>query len=318
MAQISVVIPVYKAENSLRELYGRLTASLTKIADNYEILFIEDCGTDNSWDIIVELAKQDERVHGFKLTRNFGQHAATICGFSKASGRWIITMDDDLEQNPNDIPLLYSKTKEGYDLVYGIYSQRTHSFWRNVTSAIAKRLFRLAIPNLNYEYTSFRIIRRDIATKLTDFDSPFPFIDGYLSWLTNNYASVEVEHGKRTNGKSNYSLRELVLHMMNIFVTFSDLPLRIASWLGLATFFIGLLGLIIIITQRLIGQITVSGYTSLMVVITFFGGLQMLLLGCIGEYLGRINFKSSKKPLYLVGKQTESETQRAEKTIQDE
>lgn len=318
MAQISVVIPVYKAENSLRELYEQLTASLAKITDNYEILFIEDCGTDNSWDIIVELAKQDKRVHGFKLTRNFGQHAATICGFSKASGRWIITMDDDLEQNPDDIPLLYSKTKEGYDLVYGIYSQRTHSFWRNVTSAIAKKLFRLAIPNLNYEYTSFRIIRRDIATKLADFDSPFPFVDGYLSWLTNNYAFVEVEHGKRLDGKSNYSFRKLVLHMMNIFVTFSDLPLRIASWLGLATFFIGLLGLIIIITQRLIGQITVSGYTSLMVLVTFFGGLQMLLLGCIGEYLGRINFKSSKKPLYLVGKQTESETQRAEKSIQDE
>jgi len=318
VAQISVVIPVYKAENSLRELYERLTASLTKIADNYEILFIEDCGTDNSWDIIVELAKQDKRVHGFKLTRNFGQHAATICGFSKASGRWIITMDDDLEQNPDDIPLLYSKTKEGYDLVYGIYSQRTHSFWRNATSAIAKRLFRLAIPNLNYEYTSFRIIRRDIATKLADFDSPFPFIDGYLSWLTNNYAFVEVEHGKRLDGKSNYSFRKLVLHMMNIFVTFSDLPLRIASWIGLVTSLVGLLGLIIIITQRLIGQITVSGYTSLMVLVTFFFVLQMLLLGCIGEYLGRINFKSSKKPLYLVGKQTESETQRAEKTIQDE
>ena len=300
MTHISVIIPVYKAENCLHELYRRLQGSLEVISNDFEIILVEDGGGDRSWSIIVELAKLDERVKGIKLSRNFGQHAATICGISKASGEWIITIDDDLEQSPEDIYSLYEKANEGYHLVYGVYKYRSHSFWRNITSQFARILFKIAIPTLNYDYTSFRIIKKEIAKNLAHFDAPFPFIDGYLSWLTHNYAIVTVKHYNRASGHSNYTFLKLLTHTLNIFVTFSDLPLRCVTWVGLISFLIGVFLSFLIVANRLIGGITVSGYTSIITSLIIFSGLQLLVLGIIGEYLSRINFKTSKKPLFLV------------------
>lgn len=303
MALISVVIPVYRSEQTLPKLYQRLTVALERVTPDFEILLVEDCGGDGSWEVIKELTQRDQRVRGIKLSRNFGQHAATICGFSRSVGEWVITLDDDLEQNPDEIPALFAKAQEGYQLVYGVYGQRAHSLWRNLTSEIARRMFRFAIPSLNYEYTSFRVINGRLARELSQFDSPFPFVDGYLSWLTNSCASVRVAHAHRDQGRSNYSFRKLVVHTVNIFVTFSDLPLRLASWIGLGAFFVGMVWLAAILLGRLLGGITVSGYASVMAGIILFSGLQLLILGVFGEYLGRINFKSSKKPLYLIGEE---------------
>ena len=303
--KISIVVPVYRSQATLPELYYRVAATIEPIDPHFELILVEDCGGDNSWKMIQELANNDSRVRGIQLSRNFGQHAATICGFSNARGEWVITLDDDLEQAPEFIPRLYSKACEGHDLVYGIYPERTHKSWRNITSRLARWLFDKAIPSLNYAYTSFRCIRGDLARHLVKFDSPFPFVDGYLSWLTNRYAAVEVEHGTRVNGVSNYTLKKLITHTINIFVTFSDLPLRMASWLGLATFVIGMLWLMLILGRFFFGGISVSGYASTMAGILLFGGVQLLVLGIFGEYLGRMNFKSSRKPLYLVGDTTD-------------
>jgi glycosyltransferase involved in cell wall biosynthesis len=304
MAHLSVVIPVFKAEKCLEELHARLTAALCTITEDYEVILVEDCGGDRSWEIICELSQRDKRVKGIQFSRNFGQHAATLCGISKANGEWIVTMDDDLEQSPEDISTLLQKAREGYSIVYGVYPQRTHTLWRNLTSELARRLFRLAIPSLNHEYTSFRVIEKNIAKAVCEFDSPFPFIDGYLSWLSNNYATVEVEHSARAQGTSNYNFRKLFTHTINIFVTFSDLPLKMASWVGLCSFMVGMVWLAIIVLSRLFGGIMVSGFSSLMAGIVLFGGIQMLILGIFGEYLGRMNFKSSKKPLFLIGQET--------------
>jgi len=311
MPEISVVIPVYRAQRSLHELYRRLTAALEQVAADFEIIFVEDCGGDRSWEIICELAEQDGRVQGVQFSRNFGQHAATICGFSRATGDRIITLDDDLEQRPEDIAELCRKADEGYALVYGVYRERSHSWWRNLTSEFARKLFRIAIPSLNHEYTSFRLVERTLAQKLCDFDSPFPFVDGYLSWVTNNYSTVDVPHEFRAHGTSNYNLRKLLTHTINIFVTFSDLPLRMASWIGLGSFLVGMLWRVGIVLARLMGGITVSGFASLMAGIILFGGIQLLILGVMGEYLGRINFKSSRKPLFLVGRETGRQPGRA-------
>lgn len=302
---ISVVIPVYRAERTLRELYQRLVQSLSEIALSFEIIFVEDNGGDNSWEVISEIAAKDKRVLGIRLSRNFGQHAATICGFEHARGDWVATLDDDLEQPPEYLSDLYSKAQEGYDVVYGIYSVRTHKAWRNVTSDVARWLFNKAIPSLNHAYTSYRLIRGGIARGLTKFDSPYPFVDGYLSWLTNRYATVVVDHGERAHGTSNYNFRKLLTHTINIFVTFSDLPLRLASWVGLLFFLLGIGWFSAIVLGRLLGLITVSGFASMMAGIVLFGGIQLLILGIFGEYLGRMNFKSSHKPLYVVSRITE-------------
>ncbi len=303
IVEVSVVVPVYRSAGTLRQLHQRLSASLQALLHDYEIILVEDCGQDRSWDVIEELAAADSRVRGVRLTRNFGQHAATICGIAHTSGRWVITLDDDLEQRPEDIPALLAKARQGVDLVYGIYARRTHSAWRNVTSAVARKLFRIAIPTLNYDYTSFRVISGSIARTLVNFDSPFPFVDGYLSWLTNSYGCVEVAHDQRTDGGSNYNFRKLLTHTINIFVTFSDLPLRFASWIGIGSFVVGMLWLAGIVAGRLLGGITVSGFASLMAGIVLFGGMQLLILGIIGEYLGRMNFKSSRKPLFLISEE---------------
>jgi undecaprenyl-phosphate 4-deoxy-4-formamido-L-arabinose transferase len=300
---ISIVVPVYRSAGMLPELHRRLTEALTQLNEDYEILLVEDCGGDNSWEVIEAISQRDAHVRGIKLSRNFGQHAATICGISKAQGKYIITLDDDLEHPPEAISQLIAKAREGYALVYGVFRNRTHSTWRNLTSELARRAFNRAIPTLNYEYTSFRIIESGIAKALAEFDSPFPFVDGYLSWLTNNYAKVEVPHCQRAEGTSNYNFRKLLIHTINIFVTFSDLPLRMASYIGFIFFLIGMAWLGVILFGKLFGIITVSGFASIMAAIVLFGGIQLLILGVFGEYIGRMNFKSSKKPLFLISRE---------------
>jgi undecaprenyl-phosphate 4-deoxy-4-formamido-L-arabinose transferase len=303
---LSIVVPVYRSAQTLRELHRRIAAAVEPLDPHFELILVEDCGGDDSWQVIEAIAQEDPRVRGIRLSRNFGQHAATICGFAHARGQWIATLDDDLEQAPEYLPALYQKAQQGYDLVYGVYPERTHKSWRNLTSYVARWLFNKAIPSLNYAYTSYRMIRGDIARALTQFDSPFPFVDGYLSWLTNRYATVEVPHGTRAHGSSNYTFRKLLTHTINIFVTFSDLPLRLASWIGLMFFLVGMGWLGGIVIGRLFGWITVSGFASIMAAIILFGGIQLLILGIFGEYLGRMNFKSSRKPLFLVGQTTTS------------
>ena len=304
--KVSVVIPVYRSQLTLPELHRRLVQALETFEPSFEIILVEDCGPDDSWQVICDLASMDNRVRGIQLSRNYGQHAATICGISKAKGDWIVTLDDDLEQAPELLPQLYRKAMEGFDLVYGVYPKRTHKSWRNATSALARWLFRIAIPSLNFSYTSFRVIRGDLARELQRFDSPFPFVDGYLSWLTHRCAFVEVPHGDRENGTSNYTFSNLFSHTINIFVTFSDLPLRLASWIGLTTFMVGMGWLAIIGLRYFFVGISVSGFASIMVAILLFGGVQLLVLGIFGEYLGRMNFKSSGKPLFLVVRATDS------------
>lgn len=298
--ELSVVIPVYQSKGTLEELLLRVVKSCQVNDIDVEILMVEDCGRDESWDVIEALAADQPMLRGIRLSRNFGQHAATICGVAAARGHWIATIDDDLEQPPEKLPELLEKAKEGYDLVYGVYPERTHAAWRNITSHLARVLFKLAIPTLNDTYTSMRVIRGDLARELKRFDSPFPFIDGYLSWLTNRCAYVEVSHQPRPAGKSNYTFNKLFTHTLNIFVTFSDAPLKLASNVGLFFSLIGFSALVVILIGRLVGTITAVGYASVMATILAVGGVQLFVLGIFGEYIGRINFKISRKPLYLV------------------
>lgn len=301
---ISVVVPVYRSAATLTKLADRLLQSLRAMGMPFEILFVEDCGGDDSWNVIQQLAQQHQEIRGMQLSGNFGQHAATICGAAHSRGRWVATIDDDLEQAPEDLVRLLEKAKEGFDLIYGVYPARSHSLWRNASSALARRAFKVAIPSLNFDYTSLRMIDGNLARALAKFDTPSPFIDGYLSWMTNRYATVEVRHLSREDGRSNYTFAKLLRHTINIFVAFSDLPLRIASWLGLFAFVGGMVWLAAILLSKLLGGITVSGFTSVMAAVTMFSGIQLLILGIIGEYVGRINFKSSRKPSFVVARDT--------------
>lgn len=301
----SVVVPVYRGAQSIGELQRRLVAALGSLNESHEIIFVDDRGSEENWPAIEALCAAHPFVRGIRLSRNFGQHAATLCGISHARGEWIVTIDEDLEQPPESVPELIRIAQKGHLVVYGVNDERSHAWWRNVTSEVGRSLFKFAIPSLNREYTSFRVIHRSVAKGLERFQSPFTFIDGYISWITHNYATVVVPHDTRSHGSSSYSVRMLVSHMINIFVTFSDLPLRVATWLGLGASVGGAAWGIFILVARLTGAVGVSGYASIMAGMTFLGGLQLLILGIFGEYLARINFKTASMPLFLVEREIE-------------
>lgn len=301
----SVVVPVYRGAQSIGELQRRLVAALEPLNGSHEIIFVDDRGSTENWPAIEALCAAHPFVRGIRLSRNFGQHAATLCGISHARGEWIVTIDEDLEQPPESVPELLRMAQQGHLVVYGVNDERSHAWWRNVTSEVGRSLFKFAIPSLNREYTSFRVIHYSVAKGLERFQSPFTFIDGYISWITHNYATVVVPHDTRPHGSSSYSVRMLVSHMINIFVTFSDLPLRVATWLGLGASLGGAIWGIFILVARLSGAVGVSGYASIMAGMTFLGGLQLLILGIFGEYLARINFKTASMPLFLVEREIE-------------
>lgn len=302
--RVSVVVPVYRGARSIGPLQQRIDAALADTPGGHEIIFVDDRGGDNSWDVIKALSDTHPHVRGIRLSRNFGQHAATLCGISNARGELIATIDEDLEQPPESLPALLAKAEDGYPVVYGVTEQRSHARWRNLTSEVGRSLFKFAIPSLNREYTSFRVIHRSVAVGLQRFQSPFTFIDGYISWITNHYATVVVPHDERADGSSSYNLRKLIVHMVNIFVTFSDLPLRVATWLGLGASVGGAIWGMVILIAKLTGALGVGGYASIMAGMTFLGGIQLLILGIFGEYLARINFKTASMPLFLVEQET--------------
>lgn len=304
LPSVSVVVPVYRGADSIGELFRRLQQTFCNSEENFEVIFVDDRGSEENWPAITALAATFVEANGIRLSRNFGQHAATLCGIARARGEWIVTIDEDLEQPPESVPALLSKAREGHLVVYGVNEKRSHAWWRNATSELGRSAFKFAIPSLNREYTSFRVIHQSVAKGLERFQSPFTFIDGYISWITNTYATVVVPHHDGAHATSSYNLRKLIAHMANIFVTFSDLPLRIATWLGIGASVGGGLWGASILVSKLLGIVSASGYTSIMAGMTFLGGLQLLILGIFGEYIARINFKTASMPLFLVEQET--------------
>lgn len=297
---VSIVVPVYAGHGALPELVERVAASMRTAALAWELILVDDRGHTQSWPVIERLAKQHAQVQGLRLSKNFGQHAATICGIEHARGRWIVTMDDDLEHPPEAIADMLAAGGEERPLVYGVFPQRTHSGFRNLSSELMRWTLKRAFPDLNESYSSFRAIHANLAAQLPALHLNRPYIDGMLSWMTSSVGTVEVEHGHREHGKSAYTLRKLLSHAVNIFVTFSSLPLRIASYGGAALAFVSFLYMMYVVFGYFSGRITEPGYTSLMSVILFACGIQLLILGVLGEYVGKLMGAAYRKPPYLV------------------
>jgi polyisoprenyl-phosphate glycosyltransferase len=285
---VSVVVPVYAGASALAELARRLDASMSSASLTHELILVDDRGDPRAWLVICEVSRERPEVRGFRLGRNFGQHAATTCGIAHARGAWIVTMDDDLEHPPESVPKLVEACDAEHPLVYGVFPTRTHARYRNITSGLMRWTLKKAFPDLNDSYTSFRAMRAPLARELVRFSMSRPYIDGILSWVTTSVATVDVSHGARQHGESAYTLKRLISHAVNIFVTFSQLPLRIASYGGALLASISFAYLLYIICGRLTGTITNPGYTSLMSVVLFACGVQLVILGVLGEYIGRL------------------------------
>lgn len=298
----SIVIPVYNSEATLEELCNRVQSVFEKITDNIEIIFVDDGSYDSSWDKMKWLRSKDKRVKIIQLMRNYGQHNALMCGFRFAQGEYVITMDDDLQNPPEEIPKLIDKISEEYDLVYGEYMSKKHSWFRNTGSELIQLLYK-KVFDVNNNLTAFRIIKRELVESILKYDKNYVFIDGLLAWNTKKIGYIDVEHHERTSGRSGYNLKKLITLSMNMVTNFSIIPLQATSILGLLFAVIGFIMGILFLIKKIIFGIPVTGYTSLIVAITIFSGIQLLSLGLIGEYLGRVHLNVNNKPQFLIRKQ---------------
>jgi len=304
---LSVIVPVYKSVECLPDLYRRLRESLSGPGLDYEIILVEDGGDDGSWEFIAGLAERDPRVKAVKLSRNFGQHNALLCGIRAAERAIIVTIDDDLQNPPEEIPALLRKLDEGYDVVYGAPDRERHGMIRNMASVITKMVLQGAMGAATARKVSaFRAFRTRLRAAFEHFHGPYLSVDVLLTWGTSRFASIIVRHDSRRAGVSHYTLGKLFNHAMNMMTGFSTLPLRLASWMGFAFTFLGLLVLAYVVGRFLIQGGGVPGFPFLASIIAIFSGAQLFALGVIGEYLARMHLRSLSKPPYVVEARTGS------------
>lgn len=298
---ISIVVPVYRSEAMLRLLVTRLRAVCIELAQPFEIILVNDGSPDNSWCEISALASDDPHVLGIDLTRNYGQHNALLCGVRAARHNVIITLDDDLQNPPEEIPVLLTKLDEGYDVVYGTPRQGAHGRYRRVASWLTKVVLQHGMGAANATaVSSFRAFRTPVRNAFAHYNSPDVSIDVLLTWGTSRFASVPVHHAARASGASNYTFMKLVTHAFSLVTGFSLLPLQLATWLGFVFTLIGLLIAVYVLLNFLVHGGAVPGFTFLACLIAIFSGVQLFALGMIGEYLARVHFRTMGRPSYMV------------------
>ncbi len=302
--KLSVVIPVYNGEQTLNLLNEDLFSFFNEQTYDYEVVYVYDCGDDNSWDELLKLKKKfNEKITLVHLSRNYGQHNALIAGFEVATGDYIVTMDEDLQHLPTDIEkLLVKQAEDDYDVVYGSYFVKKHKFIRNITSNLLRKLLSIAIPELHQDYSAYRLLKASVAKHMLEMRNSYTFLDGYISWITNHIESVQVEHKERKAGNSSYSFKKLIKHSINIFVTFSDLPIRLLTYSSFLVFILTIIYTICLIARKLLYNDLMQGYPSLIITIGFGMSLILLGLGVIGEYIYRNNLKTTKRPSYIIKK----------------
>ncbi len=298
---ISVVVPVYKAESCLQELYRRLVASLESVSEHFEIILVEDCGGDGSWSIIERLCKADPRVKGVQFSRNFGQHYGITAGIDRSSGEWVVVMDCDLQDRPEEIPRLYKKAQEGFDVVVARRIKTRQPFTKRVTSKVFYHVFRyLADIDFGESGGNFRIMSRNVVRNFRRMGEQLRFFSGLVQWMGFPTASIDVEHADRFEGKSSYTFRKLWKLSVDAIVAYSDKPLRIVVRLGFLMSFLAFADAIFFFIWTVMYGSNVPGWNSLIVSLFFIGGIIIFVLGIIGIYLGKTFDESKRRPLYIV------------------
>ncbi|MFC1718248.1 glycosyltransferase family 2 protein [Candidatus Poribacteria bacterium] len=303
--EYSIVVPVYNSTDILDELHDRVKSVFRDITENYEIILVDDCSRDDSWEKMQILREKDERVKIIHLSRNSGQHNATLCGFGHCSGNYIITLDDDLQNPPEEIPKLIEKILEGYMIVMGKYKRKRHSIFRNLLTKTFHRLVHaiLEIPRDIY-MSSFAIYRDKVIKYVVSIRSSYVFLPAFTfrSVSADEVATVEVNHDERKIGKSNYNLLKMFKLSLNLIINFSSLPLTLIGIFGFITSVMSIgYGTMVFIKKVLDPDYGVTGWNSLIVAVTFLGGAILMSVGVIGEYLRRILTEISGREQYIIG-----------------
>jgi undecaprenyl-phosphate 4-deoxy-4-formamido-L-arabinose transferase len=295
---LSIVVPVYRGEAYVEPLVERLATSLPKFAKQYEVILVNDGSPDNSWAVIDRMAKKYQWVKGVRLMRNYGQHNATLCGARAAQYEVIVTMDQDLQHPPEEIPVLLEKINAGFDVVYGSPKKLPQGFLRNLLTANIKTILSniMGVPSVR-NISAFRAFRSHLRSAFENFQGPNVIIDVLLSWGTTRFTSVQVDVASAEH--SNYNFSTLARAAMLILTGYSTMPLRLASWIG---FFMTLFGLVVFLYVMYVYFVlgSLPGFPFLASIISLFSGAQLFAMGIFGEYLARIFDRSMDRPSYVI------------------
>jgi len=308
LAGISIVVPVYRSAPGLQELHRRITSVIEDMTPAYEILMVEDGGTDSSWEVICRIASEDRHVRGIRMSRNYGQHNALLCGIRSARYTLTVTLDDDLQNPPEEIPKLFAAMADGTDVVYGTPDVEQHGFLRDQSSRFTKLALQGAMgAETASKVSAYRVFRTRLRSAFETYRGPYVSIDVLLTWGTTRFGHVVVRHEPRQIGTSTYTVRKLITHAFNMMTGFSTLPLQFASVVGFAfTMFGGLILVYVLLNFLAVGS-EVPGFAFIASIVAIFSGAQLFALGIIGEYLARMHFRSMDRPTYLVSEKVGSD-----------
>ncbi len=303
MAHISVVSPVYRAEKIIPILVKRIENSLQKITDDYEIILVEDAGPDNSWDVIEKIAKSNTKVVGLKLSRNFGQQYAITAGLDHASGDWIVVMDCDLQDRPEEIEMLYNKAQEGYEVVLGRRFERQDHFFKRLFSKIFYRtLGYLTGSEQDEAVANFGIYSKSVISAVISMRESIRYFPTMVKWVGFKSTKINVEHNNRMDGTSSYNMKSLINLALDIILVNSDKPIRLLIKSGLIISLISVIIAFIFFLKWMRGDVLVLGYTSLIISIWLLSGVIISTLGIIGLYVGKTFEGIKKRPNYIINK----------------
>ena len=300
--RLSVVIPCYRSRGTIRELVEGLLTTLPTLASAYEVILVVDGSPDDTYVVAHQLeVEHPGLVHAVLLRRNFGQHNALLAGLARARYPITVTMDDDLQHRPDQLATLIAPLEDPFvDLVYGVAMTEEHGFARSFASRSVKAGLAMAgVPNAK-DVSAFRAFRTDLREGFADVSDPFASLDVLVSWTTTAIVAVPVRMDERADGRSGYTLRALVRHALNMITGYGTLPLRLVTWLGWTTSFAGVVLLVVVIVQYARWVIAVAGFTTLVSLFAILSGVLMLSLGIIGEYIGRLHFRSMRRPMYVI------------------
>ncbi len=301
---ISIISPVYHAENLIEQLVEEILVAIQNLKVAYEIILVEDGSSDRSWDKIKTLCKENSNVKGIKLSRNFGQHYAITAGLEASKGEWVVVMDCDLQDKPVEINNLYNKALEGFDLVLARRIVRQDSFFKRASSQLFYNIFGyLTDTKQDQTIGNFGIYNQKVIHAIISMKDYTRFFPTMVNWVGYNSAYIDVSHGKREEGVSSYSWRKLIKLAFDNIIAFSDKPLRITVTLGLGISFISFIIAIYYIVEYYTGNIVIIGYASLIVSVWFLSGLIIFILGIVGIYVGKTFESSKNRPTYIVHEQ---------------
>jgi len=297
---LSIIIPVYNSGKTIEIVFEEIKSTLSKKID-YELILVDDGSKDNSYEICKKLSKENSFIKFIHLSKNFGQHSAILAGLRYAKGDYIIFMDDDLQTPPGEIWKLINKIKEGYDVVYANYKNKQHGKFKSLGSRVNDVMANILLKKpRNINITSYFIIRNYLVKEIINYTGPYPYLGGLIFRSTDSVGTVDVIHNKRKYGKSNYNFMSMLRLWFNGFTNFSVKPLRVSFFIGVIVSLIGFVFSIFLVIRKIIDPQIVLGWTSVIVAILIFSGVELILVGLVGEYVGRIFLSQNKQPQYVI------------------